>query len=67
MEDAPLFISYSRADIGLVRRIKDDIESHTGAKCWMDLKSIVSGSKSFTKDIIDGITQRHLKATDNGQ
>lgn len=55
MEDAPLFISYSRADIGLVRRIKDDIENHTGAKCWMDLKSIVSGSKSFTKDIIDGI------------
>lgn len=50
-----VFISYSRHDIDAVRLIKSNIEELTGVRCWMDLKAIESGSKRFTKDIVDGI------------
>lgn len=55
MERFPIFISYSRRDIEQIRRIRDEVESATGARCWMDLRAIESGAKRFTKDIIDGI------------
>ena len=50
-----IFISYSRRDIDLVKSIKAAIEEAAKVVCWMDLKAIESGSKRFTKDIIDGI------------
>ena len=50
-----VFISYSRRDIDLVKSIKAAIEEAAKVVCWMDLKAIESGSKRFTKDIIDGI------------
>ena len=50
-----LFISYSRKDIDEVLKIKEEIESASGIKCWMDIHGIESGAIQFTKDIIDGI------------
>lgn len=55
MERFPIFISYSRHDLDQIRSIRDEIESATGARCWMDLRAIESGAKRFTKDIIEGI------------
>lgn len=55
MERFPVFISYSRRDIDQIGRIRNEVESATGARCWMDLRAIESGAKRFTKDIIDGI------------
>ena len=55
MTEFPIFISYSRRDIDQIRRIRDEVESATGARCWMDLRAIESGVKRFTRDIVDGI------------
>jgi len=40
--------------------IREAIEKTVGVKCWMDLKAIESGSKRFTKDIINGINNCHV-------
>lgn len=40
-----IFISYSRRDMELARRIKDSIEEVTGVNCWMDLDCIECGEK----------------------
>lgn len=50
-----IFISYSRKDIDLIRKVKSTIEDSCNVECWMDLKAIESGSSRFTKDIINGI------------
>ena len=52
-----VFISYSRANLEVVKSIKAEIEMTTGVKCWMDLEGIESGVPRFTKSIIDGIKQ----------
>jgi hypothetical protein len=52
-----LFISYSRKDIDEVLKIKEEIESASSIKCWMDIHGIESGAIQFTKDIIDGINR----------
>lgn len=51
----PIFISYSRCDTDLIMQIRDEVESATGTRCWIDLRAIESGTKRFTRDIIDGI------------
>ena len=53
--DYDIFISYSRRDLDKVKAVKADIERLTGAKCWMDLEGIESGTPRFTQAIIDGI------------
>ena len=50
-----VFISYSRKNYDTVMEIKRQIDSATGAECWIDLKGIESGSDLFIKDIIGGI------------
>ena len=50
-----IFISYSRADLELVKIIKEELENATGTRCWMDLEKIESGHRKFTQAIIDGI------------
>lgn len=70
MEEFPIFISYSRRDIEQVKLIRASIEKATKVKCWMDLKAIESGSKRFTKDIINGINNCQVflfMLTDNSQ
>ena len=52
-----IFISYSRKDLELVRTIKTEIEQATGARCWMDLEDIESGTPLFTQTIINGIEE----------
>lgn len=55
MAEFPIFISYSRKDIGLISPIRAIIEDTAGSRCWMDLNAIESGSPRFTKDITSGI------------
>ena len=59
MSDSRIFVSYSRADkpqvLDLVRRI----ESETGARCWIDLTGIESGSQ-FEDIIIKAIGQSEI-------
>lgn len=54
-----VFISYSRKDLALVRRVKDEIEGSTSIRCWMDLNGtkngIESGSYSFNEAIVNAI------------
>lgn len=54
-----IFISYSRKDLSLVRRIKEEIERSTGVRCWMDLNGsgggIESGSPRYIKDLVQAI------------
>ena len=50
-----IFISYSRSDLDVVRRIKEEIEAATGQECWMDLNSIESGSPQFEEAIVKAI------------
>lgn len=52
-----IFISYSRWNLEAVKAIKLEIERVTGAKCWMDLNAIESGSAQFTQDIVIGIRE----------
>lgn len=49
-----IFISYSRKDISDVKAIKEELEKHDFS-CWMDLTGIVSGTRRFSKTIIDAI------------
>ena len=55
MSKFPIFISYSRRDIILIKQVRSEVESAIGVRCWMDLQAIESGAKRFTRDIIDGI------------
>ena len=38
-----VFISYSRKDLELVKKIKAEIDRLVGIDCWMDLDGIESG------------------------
>ena len=40
-----IFISYKRDDKDVVFKIKDDIESNVGVKCWVDLDGIESDAQ----------------------
>lgn len=59
-----VFISYSRKDLALVRRVKDEIEGSTSIRCWMDLNGsnngIESGSSSFNEAIVSAIENCHI-------
>ena len=50
-----VFISYSRRDLNLVEKIRNEIELSTGLECWMDLTGIESGSEMFVDAILEGI------------
>lgn len=58
--DSNVFISYSRKDIDLIKEIKSNIEMVSGVKCWMDIRSIIAGSRRFTRDIVNGINQSQV-------
>mgnify|MGYP003469706725 CR=1 FL=1 len=49
-----IFISYKRDDKDIVFRIKDDIESNVGVKCWIDLDGIESNAQ-FVGEITEAI------------
>lgn len=49
-----VFISYSRKDLAAVKCIRDELEE-CGFSCWMDLAGIVSGTRRFSKAIIEAI------------
>lgn len=48
------FISYSRKDLDIAKKIKSNIESITGRKCWMDMEGIESGEQ-FIDVIVSAI------------
>ena len=52
---ARIFISYKRADKEKVFKIKDQIESALGEKCWVDLDGIESGD--FSRVILKAIDE----------
>lgn len=52
-----VFISYSRRDLKVVKKIREQIEDFCGTNCWMDLEGIESGNPEFTKAIADGINE----------
>ena len=49
-----IFISYSRKNLDAVKPIKEELEA-LGFPCWMDLEGIESGSRRFSRHIIDAI------------
>lgn len=49
-----IFISYSRADVDIVRSLVGDIHARTNARCWVDWKGIESGEQ-FVDVIINAI------------
>lgn len=49
-----VFISYSRKDLELVKKIKSEIDRLVGIDCWMDLDGIESGEQ-FEDVIINAI------------
>ena len=51
-----IFISYSRHDLKLVTKIKNELERETGSSCWMDLDGIESGEQ-FENVIISAINR----------
>lgn len=53
---ARIFISYKRADKEKVFRIKEQIESTLGEKCWIDLDGIESDAQ-FKNVIIRAINE----------
>lgn len=53
-------MSYSRKDYDIVRKIKQEIEQATKAKCWMDLDGISYESPDFTKIIAPAIEQASI-------
>jgi len=55
-----IFLSYSRKDYDIVKRIKQEIEQVTKAKCWMDLEGISYESPDFTKIIAPAIEQASI-------
>ena len=53
-ERCDVFISYSRKDLELVKKIKAEIDRLVGIDCWMDLDGIESGEQ-FEDVIINAI------------
>lgn len=53
-----LFISYNRQDQEKVFKIKKQIESALGEKCWMDLEDIRSGD--FAQQILQAIEESYI-------
>ena len=49
-----IFVSYSRADMDVVRRLVGDIHEKTNARCWVDWNGIESGDQ-FVDVIINAI------------
>lgn len=49
-----IFVSYSRADIDIVRKLVDDIHAKSNARCWVDWNGIESGDQ-FVDVIINAI------------
>lgn len=49
-----IFVSYSRADIDIVRKLVDDIHTKSKARCWVDWNGIESGDQ-FVDVIINAI------------
>lgn len=49
-----IFVSYSRADIDIVRELVDDIHTKSNARCWVDWNGIESGDQ-FVDVIINAI------------
>lgn len=49
-----IFVSYSRADIDIVRKLVDDIHTKSNARCWVDWNGIESGDQ-FVDVIINAI------------
>lgn len=49
-----IFVSYSRADIDIVRKLVDDIHVKTNVHCWVDWNGIESGDQ-FVDVIINAI------------
>lgn len=54
-----IFISYKRVDKDKVFRIKDQIESALGEKCWIDIDGIESDAQ-FVKVIINAIDEAEV-------
>ena len=54
-----VFISYSRKDYEIVRKIKAEIDQKLGIYCWMDLDGIESGAQ-FKKVIISAINRHEI-------
>jgi hypothetical protein len=53
---AKIFISYKRIDKEKVLTLKNQIETHTGEKCWIDIDGIESDAQ-FKNVIINAIRQ----------
>ena len=51
-----IFISYSRANLEQVKKVKAELEQVAGVTCWMDLDGIESGEQ-FEKVIISAINR----------
>ena len=51
-----IFVSYSRTDIDIVRKLVAGIHSKTNARCWVDWNGIESGDQ-FVEVIISAIDQ----------
>ena len=49
-----IFVSYSRADIDIVRKLVDDIHTKSNVHCWVDWNGIESGDQ-FVDVIINAI------------
>lgn len=49
-----IFVSYSRADVDVVKRLVGDIHEKTNARCWVDWNGIESGDQ-FVDVIINAI------------
>lgn len=49
-----IFVSYSRADIDIVRKLVDEIHTKSNARCWVDWNGIESGDQ-FVDVIINAI------------
>ena len=56
-----VFISYSRKDYEIVRKVKDSIDKELGIDCWMDLDGIESGDQ-FKEVIISAIVRHDYRA-----
>ena len=52
-----IFISYKRANKDIVFKIKDDIESNVGEKCWIDLDDIKCDANYFVDVISKSIDE----------
>lgn len=54
-----IFISYSRKDFQMAKKMKKDIEKSTDAVCWMDMEGIESGAQ-FEDIIVTAIDKSKM-------